>query len=321
MSTSLTKTQELELLAALDSRAESPLKFAYVGSGYKNWIQFAERSRKDHAVQFEEELLKKESLPFLFREINNKTDTVNIVDFGCGDGVPMLSVVAYLQDREISTIRYIPVDISKKMLAEAEKTVKSKFKNLEIVAVLSDFEKGEILEDILRFAGARNTSNYFFLLGNTLGNFHNTEQILSNLRLSMFPSDHFVIGNQISNLLAAQKLIKYYHTKEAYNLTTSTLKDYGMKSDFKELAVRWNAGQKQIEVLLSVAENKKVAIAGHTVSFEKGEEILLAVSKKFAEESIVEVLNRVGFRIDLFTTNKQKDTCIISVTPSRYKSS
>ncbi len=50
----LNKIQELELLSALDSRAESPAKFMYLGDGYQKWINFAENSRAKYAVQFQE---------------------------------------------------------------------------------------------------------------------------------------------------------------------------------------------------------------------------------------------------------------------------
>jgi uncharacterized SAM-dependent methyltransferase len=313
----LTKSQELELLSALDSRAESPLKFAYV-PGYKDWIDVAKKSRKEQSIQFEENLLKIESLPFIFRRVNNETKTVNIIDFGCGDGVSILPVFDYLKN--ISSIRYIPVDISQNMLLEAEKTIKQKYPNIEVIKMLFDFEKGEILEDILSLIKAPNTNNYFFLLGNTLGNFTNTEKALSGLKLSMFSEDCLVIGNQIANLFAYSRFIEYYQSKVVFDLVSSTLRNYGMKCCFDEYSVRWNSRQKQIEMFLSLKEDKKITIAGYSVYFGKGEEILLAVSKKFTEETIVEEFNKVGFRIDLFAVNKKKDACIASVSPTRYKS-
>lgn len=319
MSNNLTKNQELELLSALDSRAESPLKFTYVGDGYKQWIDIAQKSREELSIEFEEELLKKESLPFIFRDVSAQIETVNIIDFGCGDGVPMLPVFEYLQGHNVS-VRYIPVDISQNMLDEARKTILKKFPRIEIVEILFDFEKGEILEEILEFTKSPHTKNYFFLLGNTLGNFDNTEKVLANLKLSMFPDDSLIIGNQISNLLAASKFIEYYQTKKVFDLVSSTLREHGMKCHFKECDVRWNTREKQIEITLAMREDKHVIVAGCSVEFEKGEKILVAVSKKFAEETLVEIFNKVGFRIDLFTTNKKKDTCIISVTPTRYKS-
>lgn len=320
MNTSLTKIQELELLSALESRAESPLKFAYVGEGHKKWIENARKSRENHEIQFKEDLLKQESLPFIFRKIDSKTKVVNIIDFGCGDGVPMTSIFDYLKNiATISTVRYISVDISRDMLAVAENFIKTHFPGVEIISIISDFEKGDVLERVLQLSKVANTQNYFFLLGNTLGNFDNTERVLSNLKLSMFPEDQLVIGNQVSNVFAAPKFVEYYHAEEVFNLVASTLKNYGMNCIFKEYNVRWNSIKRQIEMFLSLENDRKIVIAGQNVCFEKGEEILLAISKKFIEESIVEVFNHVGFRIELFTTNKEKDTCIVSVAPSRYK--
>jgi len=320
MNTSLTKIQELELLSALESRAESPLKFAYIGKGHKWWIEMARKSRENHEIQFKEDLLKRESLPFIFRSIDSKTKIVNIIDFGCGDGVPIMPIFNYLKSiTTISTVRYISVDISRDMLAVAEKTIKNYFPKIEIISILFDFERGEVLEKLLQLSKVNNTKNYFFLLGNTLGNFDNTEKVLSNLKLSMFSDDQLIIGNQVSNVLAAPKLVEYYHRKEVFNIVSSTLKNYGMNCSFKEYNVRWNDIKKHIEMFLSLEKDRKIIIAGQSVYFEKGEEILLAISKKFIEESIVEVFNHVGFRIELFTTNKKKDTCIISVAPSRYK--
>lgn len=318
MNTSLTKIQELELLSALESRAESPLKFAYIGDGYKKWIEIAKKSRENQQIEFEEDMLKRESLPFLLRDIGKDTEIVNIIDFGCGDGVPMLPVFEYLQN--IPYTRYIPVDISQNMLTEAEKIAKFKFENVEVAPILFDFEKSEILENILQFAKVKNTRNYFFLLGNTLGNFDNTEKILSNLKLSMFPDDHLIIGNEISNALAASKLVTYYHSEEVFNLVVATLNSYEMNTAFQDYIARWSDDQKQIEMFYVVPADTQISVAEHTVTFEKGEELLLAVSKKFTEANIVEIFSRVGYRIDLFTTNKAKNNSIISVTPSRYRS-
>lgn len=230
----------------------------------------------------------------------------------------MVPVLEFLRDR--SRVRYIPVDISPKMLDEAEKNLLERFPDLNIIKVPFDFEKGEILETILKLTKEKRTRNYFFLLGNTLGNFENTEKILTDIKLSMFPNDTLIIGNQISNLLASQKFIEYYRTEEAFNLVSATLKGYEMDCSFEEYSVRWNGNLKQIEMVLTMKSDKTVEIAGHRVEFEKGEEILMAISKKFAEETIVETFNNVGFRIDFFTANRKKNTCIVSVTPTRYKS-
>lgn len=315
--TNLTRVQELELLSALDTRAESPVKFAYVGSGYKDWTEIAEKSRKEHSVQAEENTLRTDSLPFIFRKVTT-AENVNLIDFGCGDGAPMSPTIDYLKD--VSNLSYIPVDISQNMLSVATKNIRKKFPTLKIKKILCDFEKGDILEKILPLTKSPNTQNYFFLLGNTLGNFENTKEILSNLKLTMFSDDCLIIGNEIANLFAAAEFVEYYKAKEVFNLVSSTLKDYGDNCSYDEYAVRWNSKEKQIEMFLTLKKARDIKIADYTVHFNKGEEILLAISKKFAEETIVELFNNVGFRIDLFATNQKKNNCLASVTPTRYKS-
>jgi len=320
MDKNLTKTQELELLSSLESRAESPLKFGYIGEGYNNWIKIAEKSRENHELEFEEDSLKKESLPFIFREVNQDINTINIIDFGCGDGVPMLPIFEYLKKLSIPNINYIPVDISQAMLDGATKNIKKEYGFVNTTPILFDFEKGEIIEKILQIPRNKNTHNYFFLLGNTIGNFDNTEKVLSNLKMSMFSDDYLIIGNQISNLINTAKIIKYYQDETKFNFFARVLRDYGMKCELQEYIAKWNEKKKQIEGFLVLKEDKTITIADRTLNFEKGEEILLFISKKYIEESIVEMLNRAGFRIDLFTTNKKKDNCIISVSPTRYRS-
>jgi len=320
MNKNLTKTQELELLSSLESRAESPAKFMYIGDGYEKWKKIAERSRNNHDLEFEEDLLKRDSLPFIFREINKETETINIIDFGCGDGIPMFPIFDYLKNLSIKKINYIPVDISQAMLDEATKAIKEKYDFITITPILFDFERGEIIEKILQLPRNKNSHNYFFLLGNTVGNFDNTGKVLSNLKMSMFSDDYLIIGNQISNLLNVPKIIEYYKTQEMFDITVSTLKNFGFECNFNEFGVRWNDNKKQIELFLTMEKDKTIRISDRTLTFEKNEEILLVISKKYIEESIVELFNRTGFRIDLFTTNKRKDNCIISVSPSRYKS-
>ncbi|MDD4409326.1 MAG: L-histidine N(alpha)-methyltransferase [Candidatus Pacebacteria bacterium] len=320
MDTDLTKTQELELLSSLESRAESPLKFGYIGDGYDNWVRIAEKSRENHDLEYEEDMLKKESLPFIFREINENIKTVNIIDFGCGDGVPMFPIFDYLERKGISGINYIPVDISQAMLDGAINNIKGRFPSVNMMPILFDFEKGEIIEKILQISRNENTHNYFFLLGNTIGNFDNTEKVLSNLKMSMFSDDYLIVGNQISNLINTSKIIKYYQEKEKFDFFVRILKNYGMECYLEEYVVKWNENKKQIEGFLVLDDDKEITIAGRTLRFEKNEEILLFISKKYVEESIVEMLNKAGFRIDLFTTNKKKNNCIISISPSRYKS-
>lgn len=313
-----TRKQELEILNHLDSKAEMPLKFNYLG-GFDSWIKIAERSREEGTVQSKEEDLKLASLSYIFRELTNG-QSVNIIDFGPGDGVPMLSVIGYLQDNfDDLRIKYIPIDISQAMLDISVQKMSDNFPDVEIKKILGDFEDSALFEDVFAEINPQDQT-FAFLLGNTLGNFHNTESLLQNITSSLFSDNTLVIGNEISNLFLAEKLLKYYAPQSIAAFTTAVLKRYKFSFQKEDIRVKWNAEKKQIEGYLSVPEDTTVEILDNKVFFETGEEILLFVSKKFSEDTLLSTFASAGLRIDFMTTNKAKDVGIFAVRPTRYKS-
>ncbi len=317
----LTVSQELELLSSLEAHGSVPLKFSYLGEGYLKWISLAKMSRESGGVEQIENDILIQNLPFIFKSLKDtNAQEFNIVDLGCGDGKPIESVFSYLKKEgffEKYKINYIPIDISQNMLDYATKFISSKF-DLETKPHLIDFEKGSFPE-ILISSGDKKSYNYCFFLGNTLGNFLDTGRVLSNFKDSLFSTDYLIIGNELSNLHAINKIIEYYKDKAAYDLVITTLKYYGYHDSDGEFNVRWNEGKKQIEGYLVLNKDVQFNIANSKINFEKNEEILLFISKKFVEEDLIQIFNEIGFRIHLFTTNKEKRHCILSINPSRYK--
>lgn len=317
----LTISQELELLSSLEAHGSVPLKFTYLGDGYKKWINIAKMSRKSGGVEkIENELLTK-NLQYIFKELeDNNVNEFNIVDLGCGDGKPIESIFIYLKENDFFKrykITYIPVDISQNMLDHATKYISEKF-DVKIKPTLIDFEKGSFPE-ILISSDNKKTFNYCFFLGNTLGNFSDTGRILSNFKDSMFSTDFLIVGNELSNLHAINKIVEYYKDKSVYELVINTLKHYGYEDSEGSYNVRWNSNKKQIEGYLILKKDIEFNIANTIINFEKNEEILLFISKKYVEEDLIKIFNEIGFRIHLFTTNKEKRHCILSINPSRYK--
>ncbi len=318
---SLNISQELELLASLEAHGSVPLKFAYLGDGYLKWTNIAKMSRKSGGVEKIENELMTENLPAIFAELkNNKAAEFNIVDLGCGDGQPIESVFSYLKRSGLFQkykVNYVPIDISQNMLDHAAGHIYKIFK-VKTKPILIDFEKGSFPE-VLISAHNRKSLNFCFFLGNTLGNFSNTGRILSNFKDSLFSTDYLIIGNELSNLQAINKIINYYRNKSGYEFVVNTLKRYQYKNSDGDFNIRWNENKKQIEGYLTLKRDIKFHIARAKIKFEKNEEILLFISKKFAEEDLIKIFNEIGFRIHLFTTNKEKRHCLLSVNPSRYR--
>jgi len=317
----LTIAQELELLSSLESHGSSPLKFAYLWDGYLKWVKIANLSRKTKGVTKIENDLLVENLPFIFNELKkHDTREFNIVDLGCGDGTPIETVFLYLKNNgffEKYKINYLPFDISQNMLDHASNYISKKF-DVNIKPTLIDFEKGSFPEILLSWTNKK-SYNYCFFLGNTLGNFSDTWRIISNFKDSLFSTDYLIISNELSNLNAINKIVEYYEKKQIYEMSSNAIKQFGYKDSDGTYNVRWNNTKKQIEGYVVLKKDIVFNISNSKIKFKKNEEIELYISKKFVEEDMVKIFNEIWFRVHLFTTNKEKRHCLLSINPSRYR--
>ena len=116
------KKQEYELIASIKGRGEIPLKFAYLGDGYKNWDAIAnQRMDVSKGINSAESgLLKQKVKSFLSAFSGCKK--INIIDIGCGNGYPVVPVLDELVNQGVK-VRYVPIDISKELLELAEKNI------------------------------------------------------------------------------------------------------------------------------------------------------------------------------------------------------
>ena len=148
---------------------------------------------KDMASNEEFELLSKH-----IKEIKDavNSDSMNIVDLGCGDGKKAAFIVENIGKG--MKIRYCPIDISGYMVEKAIET----FSKLEIEEILdlkyniSDFENLENIVPLLVKEEFKN--NLFVMLGHTLGNFEINE-LLYEVRSSMKDGDVFIAISGIEN--------------------------------------------------------------------------------------------------------------------------
>jgi len=314
----LSKSQELELLASLESKGESPLKFAYLGDGYEKWVSVANSGRNSEQRGIYKDQISDETIAFLFRDV---PEHVNIVDLGCGDGLPIFPVLKeILSYSHVKSLRYTAVDISPDMLKLAEKNVVNEFEDsVDVFPMLLDLDYSSNLENLIE-SSLDGVRNYFFVLGGTLGNFSSTKRLLEDIANYMLSDDKLIIENQISNYLSAKKTTEYYKKPEVYELVSHTVNNYGLETDITDFSVKWNDEKRQIEMYLALPKKQSIEIQGRKLEFEADEEILLARSKKFQESDLVDIFSVSGFRIDFFTSNEDKTKCILAATPTRYRS-
>jgi uncharacterized SAM-dependent methyltransferase len=244
-------------------------------------------------IQKEIDLIEK-NIDEITRGIKNKS--VNLVDLGCGDGKKAAIFLSHLKDKV--KLRYCPIDISSYMVEKAiERMSKTHVK--EIVKLqwnISDFENLENITPLLRYADFK--ENFMLLLGNTLGNFE-IHELLFEIRSAMKDGDFLLIGNGLYNQ-NAELLVKSYKNSQIDTWLGKILSQIGLEKENLEYNVRYR--NSRIEEYYTITRDIEVTFLGRTVRFNKGDQIITAVSYKYTKEDFMSYLKMYFSGVNLFTS-------------------
>lgn len=311
-----TRRQEFELITAIKGRGEIPLKFAYLGEGAKNWNNIAkQRSTKGGINTTEDILLNKKVKSFL--SSYEGVEKVNVIDIGCGNGVPAFPILEELKRAKIDFC-YIPIDISNEILEIAIKNISSKFKGLECKPFQLDFELGNF-SDIIYDLKKDGSSNLLLFLGSTLGNHSDRGRVLTNFKDSMSSDDYLILGVELTNFTKINKILPHYKGKLVDDFVYFIPETIGIKKENTIYDVSWNDKLNQVEVRIILKKDETVKIGEERFVLEKDEQILIAISVKFTEWNITKLLSDVGFRTELLTTTEDRGYILTMVQPTRYE--
>ncbi len=318
MTLTLSPRQSSELITSILGRGEIPLKFVYMTeNGARAWNDLA-ATRGTHDVRginyIEANLLTSKVDSFLHSFAEGSL--LNIVDVGCGEGSPVLPLLEALTTRNVQ-FRYVPVDISQRMLDAAGATVRKVYPHVDIRPKQLDFELGNFADITyeLREGGAK---NLLLSLGNTLGNQPDRHRVLTNLRDSMTSDDYVIIGVELVNLSKTEKLLSQYHGPLVEDFVFAMAQTLGLTHRDGDQLVRFNADENQIELSFKLKKDANLSVGSESIHLEKDEHLLLARSHKFSEWVFVRVLQEAGFRIELLTTSKEKGYSLVMCQPSRF---
>ncbi len=310
----LSRRQEFELLTAIKGRGEIPLKFAYIGEGAANWNRVARQRDEFGGVnRVERALLSQKASAFIDALPHGMK--INVIDVGCGNGRPCIPILRELTDRNI-LFRYIPIDISQRLLDLAENTVHEEFPGTETKKMEIDFELGNFSDLVYELKDDRSV-NLLLFLGTTLGNFSDRTRILSNFRDSMTATDFLLIGVELTNVTKHAKLVRHYEEQNATDFLRFVPDEIGISQTDATLDVQWNDGTGEIEIRIILNRDISASIGSEVVPLEIGESILLAKSAKFNQWSITKLLSTVGFRLEYLTTNADISYALAMVQSTR----
>jgi len=244
-------------------------------------------------IQKEIDLIEK-NIDEITSEIKDKP--VNIIDLGCGDGKKAVIFLSYLRDN--NKLRYCPIDISAYMVEKAiDKMSKTNIK--EIVKLqwnISDFENLENVTPLLRSGEYKD--NLILLLGNTLGNFE-IHELLYEIRSAMKDDDILLIGNGLDNR-HPEEILKAYKNLQIDNWLVKILTQIGLKKENLTYGVRFK--NSRVEEYYSIKGDVEISFLGRTVRFNRGDQIITAVSYKYDRDEFMSYLKMYFSHVRLFVS-------------------
>jgi L-histidine Nalpha-methyltransferase len=220
----------------------------------------------------------------------------DVVELGSGSA-RKTRILLEAVGRLLGAGRYVPFDVSEKMLRESSRALLERFEWLRVHAVVGDFD-----HDLGRLpAGER---RLFLFLGGTIGNFHHGEdaEFLSRIARVLGPGDHLLLG---TDLVKDHAVLNAAYNDEAgitaefnKNVLAVINRELGGRfdlEDFEHVAC-YEPSAARIEMHLRARRELVVRIQALdlAVHFEAGETILTEISRKFTPESVSRLLEAAG---------------------------
>lgn len=286
----------LEGLMAYPKRLST--KFLYDESGDSLFQQLMEQPDY-YLYQSEYEIIKTytQSLVKLFFE---NSDSIDLIDFGSGDGKKTKVLLNYLAANDYQ-FTYKPIDISPFVLRKLRDELK-----IEIPGIKIEPQAGEYFE-ILQRLGSNNKKKVILVLGSNIGNldYPTAVEFLSRLKEVLNKDDLLFIG--FDRRKNPQLIWEAYNDKNGItsafikNILTRLNRELG--ADFKvDNFLHWT----DYNPVDGIMNNSLVASEEMTVRLKKlntaihlkqWEVIQVAISKKFSREEIEDLVKIAGLKI------------------------
>jgi len=240
----------------------------------------------------------KQFMPQISTKVLNG-DTINIIDIGCGDGKKAIPVIDLLNEKV--KLRYCPIDISRHMVSRAIEKIKALHKG-EVVEFrwnISDFDNLENVASLLIDEEFR--QNFLLFLGSTISNFEFNE-VMYEVAEAMSNTDYLLMGVAL-NTSTPDEIVKSYTTSKVDKFLYLMLKQIGFERDDVEMGVRFK--NSRVEVFYTVKKDRKIDFGDKSLYFQKGDQILVAVSYRYNEAELRTML-KFYFKTVKFYFNDNK---------------
>ncbi|MBD2488560.1 L-histidine N(alpha)-methyltransferase [Aulosira sp. FACHB-615] len=300
--TVFSSAEVLEIIHALETRWEIPLKYSYKGQGAKIWHDFYQKfiSPKWYRKSSVEIDLLRNSFAYIYENIS-KFSQVNIIDVGAGNSYPAKEFVFRLN--QLNKInKYIALDISEGLLTVSKKNFTSWFPKLDYSNQQIDIENSCIPAN---FSGK---PKIILHLGVTMGNHHNRNQVLHNFRNSMDENDLLIFTNEIGSNSQWDGIARggcKYHAEAIYRTIKNTI---GIKSQDCQLIRKYDLATDSVVANIKFQHNYTIDFSfqgiDKSIEIPKGKEITIWRHHKYEMPKLTQELESAGLELVHYTTNK-----------------
>ena len=238
--------------------------------------------------------------------VSDHKGDVNVIALGPGDALKEKVVVDHLLKKHQVCLFFI--DTSRDILNVAINNLD----NNDILkeAFIADLKNFMDISDISHHTKKYyHATNFFTLLGNTLGNYPQA-MILTTIRSAMSPGDKILIDVRVTppeNDIEKQakqiaETIQEYDNPNERERILASLSEAGIKETDGVVEVESNSDKRfpqmrVVEQYFCFTRNRVVSYQGTDIYFAKGERILVGYSNKYTFESLKNLLTSHGLHI------------------------
>ncbi|MBD2440232.1 L-histidine N(alpha)-methyltransferase [Nostoc sp. FACHB-110] len=300
----------LEIIHALETRWEIPLKYAYKGKGAKIWNDFYKKFLlpKWYRKSNTEIDLLRDNFEYLCSNLTS--NKVNIIDVGAGNSYPAKEFVTHLHSLN-KINQYIALDISEGLLAVSRTNFQTWFPNIHYLNQQLDIENScipEFISNTQPHLHTQDTAKIILHLGVTMGNHHNRNKVLKNFSNSMRAGDFLVFTNEIGSNSQWDGIARggcKYHAEEIYSSIKNKI---GINSQDCQLIRKYELETDSVVANIKFRHNYTINFLVNGINkyikIPKGKEITIWRHHKYEMPELLQELENAGLKLVRFTTNK-----------------
>ena len=234
---------------------------------------------------------------------------VDLVELGSGDCSKISILFDAVPEENMSSIHYLPVDVSQSAMENAANQLINQYPNLTVSCQVADFARQ--LDKI-----PHNAQRLFCFFGSTIGNFEWKEanSFLKELSSNMYPGDQLLIGfDMVKDINVLHRA--YNDSKgvtAAFNLnilnSIGQIIQADIPTELFEHKALYNPDKSRIEMYLQAKEHVRFSsnsLPGELI-INKGESIHTENSHKYSMEDIHTFANVAGLRVrDIYMDSRK----------------